>query len=228
LGRSLFERLVQMQPGVHRMLREQYRMNDVLMSLISEDFYGGLLRAHPSVAGRTLKEALPPGAVVDAPPFLFLDTAGTGFEEAQEARSESYDNEGEAALVEARARALLAAGLPPEALAVITPYRGQVVRLQAALEGTGVEVDTVDAFQGREADAVLVSCVRSNAEGRLGFLTDLRRMNVALSRARRHLFLVGDSATLGRHPFYRRLVERAQGQGGYRTAWEWAEGKGLA
>ena len=70
-----------------------------------------------------------------------------------------------------------------------------------------------------------MSCVRSNAEGRLGFLTDLRRMTVALSRARRHLFLVGDSATLGRHPFYRQLVERAQATGGYRTVWEWAEGK---
>ncbi len=227
LQKSLFERLVDMEPDVHRMLREQYRMNDVLMSLVSTDFYAGLLRAHPSVARRTLRDVLPLGAAVDAPPFLFLDTAGTGFEEAQKARSESYDNPGEAALVEARARALLAAGLPSEALAVITPYRGQVALLQAALEGTGVEVDTVDAFQGREADAVLLSCVRSNAEGRLGFLTDLRRMTVALSRARRHLFLVGDSATLGRHPFYRHLVEQAQAAGGYRTAWEWPEGKAL-
>jgi ATP-dependent RNA/DNA helicase IGHMBP2 len=228
LGRSLFERLVEMQPDVHRMLREQYRMNDVLMSLISEDFYQGLLRAHPSAAGRMLQDVLPQGAAVDAPPFLFLDTAGTGFEEAQEARSESYDNKGEAALVEARVRTLLAGGLSPEAMAVITPYRGQVVLLQTALAGTGVEVDTVDAFQGREAEAVLLSCVRSNAEGRLGFLTDLRRMNVALSRARRHLFLVGDSATLGHHPFYRRLVERAQAAAGYRTAWEWPEGKAPA
>jgi ATP-dependent RNA/DNA helicase IGHMBP2 len=222
LGRSLFERLVQTHGADgYRMLREQYRMNDALMSLISEDFYGGLLRAHPSVAKRTLADVLTAGADIDAPPFLFLDTAGKGFEEAQEAKAESYDNPGEALLVVSRVHALLAAGLPPEGLAVITPYRGQAVRLQAALEGTGVEVDTVDAFQGREADAVLASCVRSNPDGRVGFLQDLRRMNVALSRARRHLFLVGDSATLGHHPFYRQLVERSQAAGGYRSAWEW-------
>jgi ATP-dependent RNA/DNA helicase IGHMBP2 len=224
LGTSLFERLVAgPESGIHRMLREQYRMNDVLMSLISVDFYGGRLRAHPSVAGRTLQDVLAPGVALDAPPFLFLDTAGKGFEETQEAKVESYDNPGEAALVTARVRTLLAAGLAPEAVAVITPYRGQASVLQAALEDTGVEVDTVDAFQGREADAVLVSCVRSNPDGRLGFLQDLRRMNVALSRARRHLFLVGDSATLARHPFYRALVEKAQATGGYRTAWEWPE-----
>ncbi|MGO9832222.1 MAG: AAA domain-containing protein [Myxococcaceae bacterium] len=224
LARSLFERLVDTHGvAVHRMLAEQYRMNDELMSLVSGPFYQGALRAHPSVAQRTLADVLASGASVDAPPFLFLDTAGKGFDEAQAARSESYDNPGEAALVAARARALLGAGLSPEALAVITPYRGQASLLQAALAGSGVEVDTVDAFQGREADAVLVSCVRSNPEGRLGFLQDLRRMNVALSRARRHLFLVGDSATLGRHPFYSALVERAQSSGGYRSAWEWPE-----
>jgi ATP-dependent RNA/DNA helicase IGHMBP2 len=224
LSRSLFERLVETHgEGVHRMLKEQYRMNEPLMALVSRDFYGGELRAHPSVASRTLADVLSAGAGVDAPPFLFLDTAGKGFEETQEARSESYGNAGEADLVAARARALLLAGLSPEGLAVITPYRGQVARLQAALEGTGVEVDTVDAFQGREADAVLLSCVRSNPDGRLGFLTDLRRMTVALSRARRHLFLVGDSATLGRHPFYAALIARAEATGGYRSAWEWPE-----
>jgi superfamily I DNA and/or RNA helicase len=225
LGRSLFERLVDTHGAdVHRMLLEQYRMNEALMSLISQDFYGGLLRAHPLVARRSLADVLAQGAAVDAPPFLFLDTAGKGFEETQEARSESYDNQGEAALVVARVQQLLSAGLAPEALAVITPYRGQASVLQAALDATGVEVDTVDAFQGREADAVLVSCVRSNPDGQLGFLSDLRRMNVALSRARRHLFLVGDSATLGVHPFYAALIERAQAAGGYRSAWEWPAG----
>jgi predicted DNA helicase len=223
LARSLFERLVETYPGVHRMLREQYRMNEVLMSLISTDFYEGRLRAHPSVRTRTLSEVLPASHGLDVPPFLFLDTAGSGFEEGPVAHSESFENRGEAGLVSARARVLLQAGLPPDSLAVITPYRGQVALLQSALEGLGVEVDTVDAFQGREADAVLVSCVRSNALGRLGFLSDLRRMNVALSRARRHLVLVGDSATLARHPFYAHLVEAAQAAGGYRTVWEWPE-----
>jgi superfamily I DNA and/or RNA helicase len=89
-----------------------------------------------------------------------------------------------------------------------------------------VEVDTVDAFQGREKDAVLVSLTRSNAEGEVGFLSDLRRMNVAITRARRHLFVVGDSATLAGHPFYARFIEEAQAQKGYRSAWEWPASNG--
>lgn len=84
-------------------------------------------------------------------------------------------------------------------------------------------MDTVDAFQGREKDAILVSLTRSNSEGQLGFLNDLRRMNVALTRARRHLFVVGDSATLSSHPFYARFIEGTQTDGGYRSAWEWPD-----
>jgi superfamily I DNA and/or RNA helicase len=84
-----------------------------------------------------------------------------------------------------------------------------------------LEVDTVDAFQGREKDAVLLSLVRSNPQQGLGFLLDLRRMNVAITRARRHLFAVGDSATLSAHGYYARFIEEAQAQGGYRSAWEW-------
>jgi superfamily I DNA and/or RNA helicase len=204
------------------MLREQYRMNAELMDLPSRAFYGGELRAHSSVAGRTLATILP-GATLDAPPLLFLDSAGKGWEEVAPAGSESLENPGEAEVVIARARALLAAGLAPEHIAIITPYRAQAARIGPALEPLGIEVDTVDAFQGREAEVVLVSCVRSNAEGRLGFLTDLRRMNVALTRGKVHAFVVGDSATLGNHPFYGALIERAQALGGYRSAWEWSE-----
>jgi superfamily I DNA and/or RNA helicase len=204
------------------MLREQYRMNAELMELPSRAFYGGELRAHPSVAARTLATVLP-GARIDAPPLLFIDSAGKGWDEAAPEGSESLENPGEAGVVVARARALLAAGLPPSEIAVITPYRAQAARLGPALEPLGIEVDTVDAFQGREAEAVLVSCVRSNAAGQLGFLTDLRRMNVALTRAKVHAFVVGDSATLGAHPFYARLIERALALGGYPSAWEWDE-----
>jgi predicted DNA helicase len=223
LATSLFERLVALHgDGVRQMLREQYRMNAELMELPSRAFYGGELRAHPSVAARTLATLLP-GATLDAPPLLFLDTAGKGWEEVAPPGSESLENPGEAEVVVARARALLAAGLDPAQIAVITPYRAQAARISLSLEGLGIEVDTVDAFQGREAEAVLVSCVRSNADGRLGFLTDLRRMNVALTRAKVHAFVVGDSATLGHHPFYAGVIERAQMLGGYRSAWDWSE-----
>jgi superfamily I DNA and/or RNA helicase len=223
LATSLFERLLALHGDpVRQMLREQYRMNAELMELPSRTFYGGELRAHPSVAGRTLATVLP-GTTLDAPPLLFLDSAGKGWEEVSPQGSESLENPGEAEVIIARARALLIAGLAAEQIAVITPYRAQAARMAPMLEPLGVEVDTVDAFQGREAEAVLVSCVRSNTEGRLGFLTDLRRMNVALTRAKVHAFVVGDSATLGQHPFYGALIERAQALGGYRSAWEWSE-----
>jgi superfamily I DNA and/or RNA helicase len=229
LSVSLFERLLQDHgEGVKRMLREQYRMNERIMSFPSKEMYGGELRAHPSVAARTLAEVLSPGAEVDAPPVLFLDTAGKGFDEEVEETTRSLFNPGEADLILARVKALLAAGLSPRELAVITPYSAQAFALRERVEALSpdVEVDTVDAFQGREKDAVLVTLVRSNPEGQVGFLTDLRRMNVALTRARRHLFVVGDSATLSAHPFYARFIEGTQADGSYRSAWEWPGAEG--
>jgi superfamily I DNA and/or RNA helicase len=157
---------------------------------------------------------------------LFLDTAGKGFEEVAEPGTGSLYNAGEAELVAARVKTLLGAGLAPRELAVITPYSAQAARIRELIqrelpEVVDLEVDTVDAFQGREKDAVLVSLVRTNTEGALGFLTELRRMNVALTRPRRHLFVVGDSATLAAHPFYAAFIERSQQEGSYRSAWEW-------
>lgn len=223
LGTSLFERLLaDYGDDVKRMLKEQYRMHERIMAFPSARMYGGQLRAHPSVAARTLGEVLSPGAQVDAPPVLFLDTAGKGFEESKAPGTESLRNEGEADLVVARARELLANGLAPEELAVITPYRAQAALIRERLADVeAVEVDTVDAFQGREKDAVLVSLVRSNAEQAVGFLADLRRMNVAITRPRRHLFVVGDSATLSGHEFYAAFQDDVQQAGGYRSAWEW-------
>jgi ATP-dependent RNA/DNA helicase IGHMBP2 len=221
LGRSLFERLLDEHgPGVKRMLREQYRMHASIMAFPSRELYEGALRAHPSVAGWTLDALLQ--APLEAPPLVFLDTAGKGFEEARAEGEQSLHNPGEGELVLQRARALLQAGLPPRELAIITPYRSQAAWMRERLADPEVEVDTVDSFQGREKDAVLVSLVRSNAGGEVGFLADLRRMNVALTRARRHLFVVGDSATLCAHPFYARFVEHAQATLAYRSAWEWA------
>lgn len=227
LATSLFERLHRAHgDAVCTMLEEQHRMAEALMTFPSRTMYGGKLRAHPAAAKRTLAEVMPNLGDLDAPPLLFLDTAGKGFDEAAPHGTESLANEGEAGLVVARARALLKRGLEPRELAVITPYRAQAKRLQEALSDVpDVEVDTVDAFQGREKDVVLVSLVRSNTDGTLGFLEDLRRMNVALTRARRHLFVVGDSATLGAHPYFSALIETAQQQNGYRSAWEWPEGE---
>ena len=223
LSVSLFERLLDDHgDGVRRMLREQYRMHEAIMAFPSAEMYGGELRAHPSVARRTLEL---PG--LEAPPVLFVDTAGKGFDEETPPGSESLCNPGEAALVIDRLRALLGAGVSPDEVAVITPYAAQAALLRDAAARAGVpeqvEIDTVDAFQGREKDAILLSLVRSNADAAIGFLGDLRRMNVAITRARMHLFVVGDSATLAVHPFYQRFVAHAEAQGGWRSAWEWPE-----
>jgi ATP-dependent RNA/DNA helicase IGHMBP2 len=228
LGVSLFERLLKEHgDGVKQLLREQHRMHEQLMAFPSREMYGGQLRAHPSAAHRTLAEVLSPGAVVDAPPLLFLDTAGKGHDESSEPGSQSLRNPGEAALVFARAQELLGAGLTGRELAIIAPYSAQAALLRELTQElptfAEVEIDTVDAFQGREKDAILLTLTRSNAEGSLGFLTDLRRINVAITRARRHLFVVGDSATLSNHPFYARLIESTQTDGGYRSAWEWPD-----
>lgn len=224
LGTSLFERLLkEYGDELKQLLKEQHRMNEDIMRFPSKQMYRGELRAHPSVARRTLADVLTPGAAIDAPPVLFLDTAGKGFDEAKAPGTESLWNEGEADLVVARAHELVGAGLSPRELAVITPYSAQASVLRERLASLAdLEVDTVDAFQGREKDAIVLSLVRSNTEQSLGFLEDLRRMNVAITRPRRHLFVVGDSATLSGHPFYAEFLEEVQRQGGYRSAWEWS------
>jgi ATP-dependent RNA/DNA helicase IGHMBP2 len=117
----------------------------------------------------------------------------------------------------------LAAGLSPEQVAVIAPYAAQVRLLRESLTVPGLEIDSVDGFQGREKEAVVVSLVRSNSEGEVGFLADVRRTNVALTRARRGLIVIGDSATLANHPFYQRLLTYFETVGGYGSVWEEGE-----
>jgi ATP-dependent RNA/DNA helicase IGHMBP2 len=214
LGISLFERLVEAHgDAVKVTLAEQHRMNERIMRYPSDALYGGALRAHPAVADHALDDA----------PLEVVDTAGRGFEETTPEGSDSKLNEGEAELAAAEVERVLALGVAPADVAVIAPYEAQVQRLRqllAARLDEGLEVDTVDGFQGREKDAVVVSLVRSNETGEVGFLADVRRMNVALTRARRKLVVVGDSATVSRHPFYAGFFEHAQATGAWRSAWE--------
>jgi len=213
LGVSLFERLAEAHGGVAMVtLLEQRRMNEAIMRFPSEALYGGRLRAHPSVASWRL----------DDEPFLFVDTAGTGFEDETPEGSESRHNAGEAYLVAREVARVLSLGVAPSDVAVISPYDAQVQLLRQLLASRveeGLEVDTVDGFQGREKEAVVVSLVRSNDEGEVGFLSDVRRMNVAITRARKKLVVVGDSATVSRHPFYERFVRHAQETGAWVSAW---------
>jgi superfamily I DNA and/or RNA helicase len=214
LARSLFERLAEEPEGEGRVtLAEQHRMNARIMAFPSQMLYGGRLRAHPAVAGWAVDDA----------PFELIDTAGRGFEEEIPEGSDSRQNAGEAELAAAEVERVLALGVEHAEVAVISPYDGQVQRLRQVLAGhldRGLEVDTVDGFQGREKDAVIVSLVRSNDQGEVGFLADVRRMNVAMTRARKKLVVIGDGATVSRHPFYEALIRHAEQAGSWRSAWD--------
>jgi superfamily I DNA and/or RNA helicase len=210
LSVSLFERLAALNPQARVTLAEQHRMNSRIMHYPSVALYEGKLRAHPAVAEHC----------IDDRPFELIDTAGRGFEEATPEDSDSKLNEGEAELSAAQARRLLQV-LPAAQIAVIAPYDAQVQRIRQLLADVPeLEVDTVDGFQGREKEAVIVSLVRSNEAGELGFVADIRRVNVAITRARKKLIVIGDSATVARHPFFAGLWKHAEDIGGWRSAWD--------
>ncbi len=177
------------------------------------------LAADDSVKGHRLCDlpGVAPEAITESP-VQFIDTAGAGHDE--DVVNDSRRNSQEAALVARKVRALLEAGVLPEQIAVIAPYAAQVKWLREALTIPGLEIDSVDGFQGREKEAVVFSMVRSNPEGDIGFLADVRRTNVALTRARRKLIVVGDSATLANHPFYQRLLTYFEEIGAYASVWE--------
>ena len=230
LGFTLFERLYEILGAKFKVrLERQYRMHEHIMDFSSREFYDGALTADPSVAKHELKD-LPhvKTAKLDGTPAVFLDTAGLGYEEEIEAGTESRLNPQEAKLVVKELNRLLEAGVLPQEIAIISPYSAQVKLLTGMILGdqgdpkalTVLEIDSVDAFQGREKEAVIVSLVRSNREGQLGFLTDTRRMNVAMTRAKRKLIMIGDSATLSNHSFYEDLLRYVESVNGYRSAWE--------
>ncbi|MGL4460793.1 MAG: AAA domain-containing protein, partial [Planctomycetia bacterium] len=237
LGVSLLERLAHTfgRPWLRR-LDVQYRMNRRIMEFSSAEFYAGSLLADPSAADRLLTDAPAVAAAVEAcslevlalmpgDPVHLIDTAGAGLDEEAEPEGESRRNRGEAELVRRRVLELLAVGVPPTDVAVITPYAGQVRFLRELLvDAKGVEIDTVDGFQGREKEVVVLSLVRSNAAGTIGFLSEVRRTNVAWTRAKRKLIVIGDTATLSHHAFYARMATYCEQTGGYHTVWEEPDG----
>ncbi|MDY0165580.1 MAG: AAA domain-containing protein [Thermoguttaceae bacterium] len=221
-GVSLFERLLALYgPPIARRLAVQYRMHEAIMGFSSNEFYEGELEASPSVRGHLLAD-LPD--VTDTPltrsPAEFIDTAGAGFDDAIEPDGESRLNRQEAELARRKVQELLDCGVRPADIAVIAPYAAQVRLLRELLPVPGLEIDSVDGFQGREKEAVVISLVRSNPKGEIGFLSDVRRTNVALTRARRKLLVIGDGATLGRDPFYERMLDYFERLGAYCTVWE--------
>lgn len=163
-------------------------------------------------------------------PLVFFDTAGSEMRESLERESDdggakadwesnSKYNENEVELCVQHVKRLINDGkLNPTDIGITTPYNGQVARLRAALKDTypELEIASVDSYQGREKEAIIVSLVRSNEEGEVGFLSESRRLNVAITRARRHVFIVGDSETLSRNPFLKKLCEYAENEGDLR------------
>ena len=219
---SIMERLLtDIGPAISRRLNVQYRMHNDIMSFSADVFYENSLQADESVRSALLTD-LP--AVTSSPltncPVHFIDTAGASYDEEIEPNGDSRFNPMEAELAIKKVNALFECGLSPSMIAVISPYSAQVRLLREMLKEPDLEIDSVDGFQGREKEAVIVSLVRSNREGEVGFLADTRRMNVALTRARRKLIVIGDSATITSHGFYQRMVKYFETIGAYHSMWE--------
>ncbi|KDQ50200.1 hypothetical protein JAAARDRAFT_186433 [Jaapia argillacea MUCL 33604] len=209
LETTLFSRLEKMYgPGIKRMLAVQYRMHAKIAQFPSKVMYSSKLASHSSVASHLLID-LPNTGVDDEDdekellktPVVFFDTAGCEYFERVEGDSDegSRCNENEAEVVKRWVEKLVGTGLLPSQIAIITPYQAQVTLLTSLLRplhGPELEIGTVDGMQGREKEAIVISLVRSNEQREVGFLKDKRRLNVAMTRAKRHLCIVGDSSTV--------------------------------
>ncbi|PRY15692.1 putative DNA helicase [Pontibacter ummariensis] len=237
LSRTLFEKCIERQPEVAVMLKTQYRMHHEIMEFSNQQFYKGELHAHESVHSSDLysyKDIFAPGLAVE-----FVDTAGCGYNEVETPESQSSANPDEANLLLNHLTQLLKdysheeEGTEPLRIGVIAPYRAQINYLQDRVEHLPLlhelkqkrhlSVGTVDSFQGQERDIIYISMTRSNESGEIGFLADIRRMNVAMTRAKKKLVIVGDSATLSQNPFYAAFLTYVESIGAYRSAWELTE-----
>ncbi len=224
LRETLFADLITRHPELSHMLTVQYRMHEKIMAFSNRKFYDDKLIAHPSVATHTLADLdiRPPASdqkILDpATPLLFVDTATKAENtETRSDRSTSYANPCEAALITNLAKALLDMGLSSDQIGIITPYAAQIKAIKRALEAMqiSVETKTVDGFQGQEKEVILISFVRANDTGDIGFLKDARRLNVALTRARRKLICIGHAPTLRHDPLFAEFIAFVQKEGGY-------------
>lgn len=222
LAKTLFEKCIERHPQTASMLQVQYRMNENIMQFSSDYFYHGGLIADDAVKNHTVK---------DLPPIDFVDTAGCGFNETQDPETLSRYNDDEAQVLIKQLEQLIQAVDIEDwsfSIGIITPYSAQVERLVKLAEASEelsaihrfITINTVDAFQGQERDIIAISFVRSNDTGEIGFLADIRRTNVAITRVKKKLIMVGDSATLGTHEFYTALLEYVQKKEFYKSAWE--------
>ena len=201
-NQSILETAIKKVPQVF-LLNTQYRMRPAIAGFSSDYFYNKLLltAAHLQDTGTHI---------------TFIDTAGSGYNEKHGADGTSLQNEGELQLVQ---KLFETENLDPLATAFISPYSGQVTAAKEIF-GKQLRISTIDSFQGQEKENIVLSLVRSNDDGDIGFLKDYRRMNVAITRAKEKLFVIGDSATIGADSFYNTFLTYIEKHGSYRTVWE--------
>lgn len=213
LGTTLMERIVRQKPDVVTLLKTQYRMNEQIMRFSSDWFYGGMVEAAPQIRFR--------GILDFDNPMTWIDTADVEGKEEFVGESFGRINRAEAQLTLDTLQEYFTKIGKQRILderidvGVISPYRAQVQLLRRLIKKKEffkpyrglISVNTVDGFQGQERDIIVISLVRANADGQIGFLSDLRRMNVAITRARMKLIILGDVQTMTRHPFYKKLYE---------------------
>jgi len=224
LSSTLFERSAARWPAESTtMLTTQYRMSESLMAFPSAAHYEGRLEAGEGNRQHRLGDLIPAAVLSerDGRPTIVIDTSALGHTESFDEHESSYFNDCHRKIVATELERLLKSGVDVKDIAAICPYASQTQRLRlelASLVTRGLELGTVDGFQGREKEVVIVDLVRSNPDGQLGFLRDLRRTNVAMTRARRQLILVLNGDTLGGEPYYRQLLATAERDGGLEDA----------
>lgn len=225
LSKSMFERLYDIYGDeINSMLEIQYRMHDDIMDFSNYEFYDGNLKSSPEVADHTLKDlgynvkgkkCFTDKSLDPTQPIVFIDTIEMNAEERSLKGSNSYDNPVEMEILLDIVDEALKSELKPEDIAVIAPYKDQVDLLKKHSNIENLEINTVDGFQGREKEVVLISLVRSNNHNNIGFLRDLRRANVALTRAKRKLIVIGDSSTVAKNETYQNLIDYIKDRGLY-------------
>lgn len=223
LSETLLEKSVLRHPESVVLLTEQYRMHRNIMGYSSTVFYNNQLNAHPTVADRLLSG--------DNEALTFIDTAGCSFEEKLNGTSTTNPEEASFLMDHLTNLVQNLSRYPKNefpSVAVISPYKQQVQLLNDLLKendvlstfSNNISINTIDSFQGQERDVVYISLTRSNNECNIGFLSDTRRMNVAMTRARKKLVVVGDSATLSKSSFYADFIAYAEHLNAYHSAWE--------
>ncbi|GAB4342775.1 MAG: AAA domain-containing protein [Flammeovirgaceae bacterium] len=231
LMKTLFEKIVELYPLSVHLLNVQYRMNEEIMEFSNEQFYGKNLKADEQVRYARISQNADLEAYTK--PLTYIDTAGCGFDEVQTEEGMSKSNPEEARLLLNVLKEWLDAmtnelDLKKISIGIISPYQAQVACLHTLFsedsrfdKSLDIQIQSIDSFQGQEKEMILISLVRSNDMGEIGFLKDTRRMNVALTRAKKKLIVIGNSATISHHNFYASFIAYCEKIGAYRSAWEY-------